>query len=402
MQFPKLTPLQKRLAACLLTFVLLAILFFSLSPRNFAYAADLDSSFLTQDHNHHRIPEWLSNDIDWGEEQDLSVAQYQADFVGFDRSIIGRADSALMELKGNTPVNADVSSGQTQYFVFLNSSVWADYSSAGNGLPPGISFQLSGMAGLGNNSANTDMTSRNVYISVNTCTQPGSNSTTATTAPQLTLYVSTTNQNQNPGPGQPGDLQSSIQLEEGWAGLTVTADTNDNVYVGVSAPNSTSGISQWSFDVAASIDDFTQYATTTQFSYVLDTDSNNALVSTYNLTISNDSNVQQQWINLGSSPPFQLFVVDMNLPALNGVRNSYCGISKLASAATQTNSSITTRNIGNFPKQQFYVEGLDPNHDYASFLAYVAPNQTAGGSSTVVSGGGQIWSQVNFTTKSGT
>src|ERR1700760_5180763 len=139
MQFPKLTPLQSRLAACLLTFILLIVLFFSISPRQFAYAAELDSSLRDQDHNHHHIGEWIPNDIDWGEEDDLSVAQYQAEFPGFDRSIIGRASSALTELKDNIPLSSNVAAGQTEYFVFLNSSVWVGFSTAGCGLPPGIS-----------------------------------------------------------------------------------------------------------------------------------------------------------------------------------------------------------------------------------------------------------------------
>jgi calcium channel MID1 len=396
MQFPKLTPLQSRLVACIVTLSLLLILYLSLSPNHFAYAAELDSSVLDRDHNHHRIPEWPSNDIDWGEEekQDLGVAQYQAEFAGFSRSIIGRADSALTELKDNIPLSMNVVSGQTQYFVFLNSSVSAPFSTAGNGLPPEFS-NSSMMAGLQNNQPSES--TRNVFISVNTCTQPNSTSSSSSNPPQLTLYVSTTDFNQNPGPGAPDNQQMTMPLSQGYGQLGVPA--NGNVYVGVSGPpNSTTSISQWNFQIAASIEDYALYATNTNFTFLLDTDSDSALISTFNLTDSNDTNVLQQWQNLGSSGPFKLFVFNASSTPLNGIQNSYCGISKLSSQFNAS-SSITTRNGGHVPKQQFLVEGLQSGQDYVAYLGYQAPNETA--DVGFVGGAGQIWSQLSFRTKSG-
>jgi calcium channel MID1 len=396
MQFPKLTPLQSRLVACIVTLALLVILYFSLSPTHFAYAAELDSSFLDQDHNHHRIPEWLSNDIDWGdeEEQDIGVAQYQADFVGFSRSIIGRADSALTELKDNIPMSQNVASGQTQYFVFLNESVFAPLSTAGNGLPPGFSNN-SGMAGVQLNQPSES--TRNVYVSINTCTQPNSTATSSSELPQLTLYVSTTDSNQNPGPGKPDDQQSTMPLSQGYGQLAVSA--NGNVYVGVSGPqNSTSSISQWNFQVTASIEDYALYSTNTNFTFLLDTDSNNALISTFNLTNSNDTDTLQQWLDMGSSGPFKLFVFNASSTALNGIQNSYCGISKLASEFNVSNT-ITTRNGGHAPKQQFLVEGLQPGQKYVAYLGYQATNESV--DTGLVGGAGQVWSELKFQTKSG-
>jgi calcium channel MID1 len=398
MQFPKLTPLQSRLAACLLTFILLIALYLSISPRHFAYAAELEISLPDQDHNHHRIGEWIPNDIDWGEEDDLSVAQYQAEFAGLDRSIIGRATTALTELKDNLPVSSNVASGQTQYFVFLNSSVWTDLSNAGNGLPPGIS-NYSGIASAGNVTQSTNSSSRNVYISVSTCTQPGSNSTSSSIIPQLTLYVSTTEANQSPGP-ENSDNQQSVTLQQGSGQLNVSA--TGNVYVGVSGPpNSTSTSSQWSFQISASIENFDLFLANANFTFVLDTDSNNALISTLNLTESNDTSVRQKWLDLSSNPPFQLFVFNGSDPSVNGIQNSYCGLSQASASGFKVSSAINARNGGIFPKQEFYIEGLQPGQTYNAFLAYKAANQSDNTPSTFVGGGGQVWNQLSFTTKSG-
>ena len=105
MQFPKLTPLQSRFLACLGTSILLIIIYYSLSPTHFAYAAEVEAT-LNQDHNHHRIYDDLdlSRDIDWEDEEDfgnIETASYQSDFgPGVDRSIIGGAQkvSALKSL----------------------------------------------------------------------------------------------------------------------------------------------------------------------------------------------------------------------------------------------------------------------------------------------------------------
>jgi calcium channel MID1 len=238
---------------------------------------------------------------------------------------------------------------------------------------------------------------RNVYVSINTCTQPNSTSTSSSELPQLTLYVSTTDSNQNPGPGKPDDQQSTMLLSQGYGQLAVSA--NGNVYIGVSGPqNSTSSISQWNFQVTASIEDYALYSTNTSFTFLLDTDSNNALISTFNLTNSNDTNTLQQWLNMGSSRPFKLFVFNASSTPLNGIQNSYCGISKLASEFN-VSSSITTRNGGHAPKQQFLVEGLQPGQKYVAYLGYQAANESV--DTGLVGGAGQVWSELKFQTKSG-
>src|ERR1700761_3843551 len=95
MQFPKLTPLQSRFAACIGTTLLLLLIYFSISPPHFAYAAELDSIH-NEDHNHR----WILSDMSKGEDSwDWEDDDDQDEFVGYepgfaaglDHSLIGRA-----------------------------------------------------------------------------------------------------------------------------------------------------------------------------------------------------------------------------------------------------------------------------------------------------------------------
>ena len=143
MQFPKLTPLQSRFLACLGTSILLVIIYYSLSPTHFAYAAEVEAT-LNQDHNHHRIFNnlGLSGDSDWKDEEDfdIEIASYQSDFgPGVDRSIIGRAASGTFALVNNVPTTSNIAPGETQYFVFDNSSLHGPLSPIENGLPATLS-----------------------------------------------------------------------------------------------------------------------------------------------------------------------------------------------------------------------------------------------------------------------
>src|SRR5579871_799274 len=145
MQFPKLTPLQSRFLACLGTSILLVIIYYSLSPTHFAYAAEIEAT-LNQDHNHHRIHNRLDlfGDLDWEDEEeeedfDIEIASYQSDFgPGVDRSIIGRAASGTFALVNNVPTTSNIAAGEIQYFVFDNSSLWMPLSPIENTLPANL------------------------------------------------------------------------------------------------------------------------------------------------------------------------------------------------------------------------------------------------------------------------
>lgn len=424
MQFPKLTPLQSRFLACLGTSILLIIIYYSLSPTHFAYAAEIEAT-LNQDHNHHRIYNNLgfSGDIDWEDEDnfDIEIASYQSDFgPGVDRSIIGRAASGTFALVNNVPTTSNIAAGEIQYFVFDNSSLWEDLSPIKNGLPANLS------AFGGNVSASefhrrsispddldepdydtedlsaqilklkrqNDGGNRKVTITVNTVLQPTSNSSFAGPIPQCTLYVSLS----APAAGQSGpgpdanDLE--IPLVEGYAIAIVNA--TNSVYVSVSAPsqgasNSLSG--GWNYAIVASIDGpFYGFNSTGSGIFPIDTDSTSGLIATFNLTNDNsDDNatvsLREQF--LGSTPPFGLFVFNATDPRINGVQNSYAALEKIDMTPITVNASMTDRGMGENVKEQFYIQGLQAGTTYTAILAYNSANFS------------QVWSPINFTTKSG-
>jgi calcium channel MID1 len=422
MQFPKLTPLQSRFAACLGTSILLLILYFTISPPQFAYASELVSVH-NEDHNHHRIDLDPSSDIDWGD--DTEEEQYEAEFSGFERSIIGRAAADVKPLTNNVPDTLNVAPGETIYYVFENSSVWGNHSAPRQGLPSPISGSngtidkrdiaeddweetekagFDGTIGIRAKRQAVNSETRAVYIAVNTCLQPSMNSSmndTSTFAmPQLTLYVSQLESNPKPGPDKSANDQQAIPLVEGYANATI--DASSNVYFSVSAPNLTSVLTgQWNYIVSASIDaSFQYYNNTTPFTFVVDTDSTSALLNTMNLTDPDaPSELRQQWMNI--SPPFNMLVFAQNTTVLNGIRNSYCGLTKLGQDEIKISSNMTNRGVGQNPKQQFYVQGLEPGQKYYSILAFNGVNGTADPASGVVGGGGQVWQALSFATKSG-
>jgi len=431
MPLPKLTPLQSRFAACLGTSVLLFIIYYSVSlfPSHFAYAAELDSIH-NQDHNHHRIAREqefaLASETDWGDDENVEMfegtAEYQADFVGLGRDIIGRALLDTFALQNNIPNSLNVGPGETRYYVFENSSVWGEHASWRSGLPSNISRGdqdviskrdaegiqiLEDAVGMEESSfvrRQTGGTTRAVFISVNTCLQPSPQGGQTDPVPQLTLYVSLTDQNPKPGPAASADLQTAYPLVEGYGAAQLNA--TGNVYIAVAAPNATSNSlsGDWNYVVAASIDaSYYYYNDTTSFLWTIDTDSTSALVATYNLTSEDDTDetmaLRKEW--MATPLPFSMFVYNQSDPKVNGIRNSFCGLQKLDSGSTVVETNMTERGMGSNPKQQFYVHELIPGQNYTGVLAYNGVNRTADSGANVVGGGGQLWQAMDFTTKIG-
>jgi calcium channel MID1 len=426
MYFPKLTPLQSRFVACLGTSLLLLIIYYSFSPSHFAYAAEIDSIH-NEDHNHHRIPVHSSlqvaSDIDWGDD-DLDAAefegtaQYQAEFAGVSRSIIGRALEDQFALQNNVPNSLNVRPGETKYYVFENATVWGEHAPWRKGLPTAISRGDQDMVGkrslgeeevvLGNDTLakrqSGDDSVRTVFVTVNTCLQPQAQEGRTDIAPQLTLYVSQDDNNPKPGPDKGDTSQQSYPLTEGYVEAKINASRN--VYISVSAPTVADGefAGEWNYVVAASIDaSYYYYNDTTPFLWTIDTDSTSALIATYNLTSENDTDdtmaLRKEWMAM--QVPFNMFVYNSSNPAVNGIRNSYCGMQKLDQGAVVVEGNMTERGMGSNPKQQFYIHGLQPGQKYTGLLAYNGVNRDTDSGSGVVGGGGQLWQQMEFTTKTG-
>ncbi|KAF8865943.1 hypothetical protein BDZ45DRAFT_640883 [Acephala macrosclerotiorum] len=426
MPLPKLSPLQSRLAASLIVSAMLVILYFAISWPHFAYAAEVDS-IRPEDHNHERLLETPFLDLDY-EDLDLRGLSYEAEFIGFDRGIIGRATTDPTALTNNVAVTTNVPQGQVMSYMFTNASLWADKSPETPGLPSPILLDRRGAvtsdedlvqdeeddeeeedgdgdeqdSGLRLQPRQSTTNQRTLYITVTTCTQPSSNATTDP-PPQLQLYVSQSKNNTNPGPGQNSELQEMMELEQGYALYELNA-TGD-VFMGIYAKNDSTYIGTYNAQIAASIDKPYHYYWNSSDPnlFVADSDANSALLFTDPL-IANSSNttLYEEWMDI--TPPFQIFASDSGSNSIMGLQNSYCGLQTnaqiVANRTGQTTSQIVTGmtdiGVGTLPKQQFYVTGLSAGTTYNVALA-MNGNSTASGDG-VVGGGGQVFHMTTFDT----
>jgi calcium channel MID1 len=421
MPFPKLTVLQSRLAASVVATALVLLLYFALSSTHFAYASEVDS-ILPEDHNHERLlgPYILEGEADG---EDNEIVGYQPDFLGVDRGIIGRADPGTDAVNNNMPVNMNIELGTTKLFVFTNASLWGEMAGPTEGLPSAglvrrekaddkddeeaettthISHYEDGGEGL---RLRRRADTRKVYITLNTCLQPAAVNDQARgmPPPQLTLYVS--QNNTHPGPDQPANSYTKVIADHGFANLTL--DASKDVYIGVTAPNTTSYSGVYNVEVAASID-APYHSLSTQNGpdlFFIDSDSSSALLVTADLADEINGTIADKWMSL--DPPYVIFANNQNDSAFSGIQNSYCGLEKIAQIAgtqggVRTNmvqTSMTNRTTSSFPKQQFYFRGLNASSEYFGILA-MSGNSTAHGSG-VVGGGGRVWPTMTFTTQPG-
>jgi len=437
MQFPKLTQLQSRFAASLLASFVLIIIYWLISNPRFADAVELSSTaggpiLEGEDHNWERLEDVV--DARFGQVGLQHIGETnQATLVGAASSTattpyvqeraIASASASPSTLPGsNIPLNKKINSGTTDRWL-LNTDVgnWTvvDYV---YGLPSGfdqaedpVISNGSGTPPDPNTGPSTDLASRQTvsdktfYISINTCLQPTWNATSTQSAapPQLTLYVSTNIT--SPGPEASSNEQQILPLDEGF--ISYALNTSSQVYISVAAPDLPENFSgAWTYELAASVDDYYHRANGEPFLYLIDTDTASALLVTDNLTLADaGSAVFNKWMNM--TPPFILFAQNANYTgATSGVTNSFCGLRNAPAQfsgdqehvdgeVTNVQMGMTVRGLGNKPKQQFYVTALNGSSDYLAYLA-MQGNATAHGSG-VVGGGGQVWQPVPFHTKSG-
>jgi calcium channel MID1 len=420
MPFPKLTPLQSRLAASVTASILLLLLYLALFSPNFAYASDV-GSIRPEDHNHERLLEIYSLGDTLEDTDDLEIreVEYESEFLGADRGIIGRAPADVTALTNNVPTLINVLQGETKHFVFENVSLSLPRSNISTGLPSPVRLRRTADGdddGIDEEEAvepetlrKRQVASTKLYITLTTCMQPYNPSDQAGTGgppPQVELYVSTTQRNTMPGPGSFGE-QQQITVLGGYANITLQA--SDSVWIGVFAPNSSSKgfVDPYSIEIAGSIDDqYHQYNSSEPNLYLIDSDTTSALLVTNNLTTTTNGTLFDKWMGL-SPPPFVIFASNTNYSAIEGVRNSYCGLEKYAIIAgtkggvrTDTvQTSMTNETLGPFAKQQFYFQGLNGSSTYYGILG-ITGNSTKSGAG-VVGGGGRIYKSMNFPTQSG-
>nr|OQO32417.1 hypothetical protein B0A51_00205 [Rachicladosporium sp. CCFEE 5018] len=423
---PQLTPLQARFVASFTALCLLGLVFWSLSNPHFAYAAEVDlgegwAGGEGGDHNWHRIEDDLpedsgdSGDSDW---EELGVLDTEV--------VIGARQEQLSAIAGNDQANnLNVITGQTTVWRYSKELLQAQHADVGVGLPSALEEGNDGLgpmearrrelrrrdledgeaAILDRRQANTQIP---VFISVNTCLQPTYNGTGTQTAgpPQLTLYVSSDNENGTPGPGGDESKQFAVPLDEGFANYTLS--TSGDLYMAVHAPDLTSDFAGgWNYDIAVSIDDYYHQANETDpYLYLVDTDTNAALLVTDNLTQADTgSALYDKWTSL--SPPFVMFASSSQNTKLMGLSKSFCGMQNNAQIQAQQSDpnattshvemGMITRGLGDKPKQHFYVTSLNGSSTYYGTLA-IKGNSTASGTG-IVGGGGKVWQPMNWTTK---
>ena len=319
------------------------------------------------------------------------LRDYESDFLGFDRSIIGRAGQNETALANNAPGQSNIEQDDSQFWTFSNQSLFGPKSPPTPGLPSVLEQYPVVMP----NSPGV------LYISFTTCIQPSSKDPNPNGPPgQLELYVSTDTGNQQPSKDRNNYV---VNIVEGFGWLNISA--KDDVYFGVFAPTNDAFTGVYNYQLTASIDGFFASYYDEEFISFVDSDSNSALLYTKNTTNDNSSTVTfQSWMK--GPPAFSLYVQNRDNPSIIGMQNSICALEQFADIRDP--SSIDTGMIvspDNGPKQQFHVRNLNASSNYYAITA-IKGNSTKDGNG-VVGGGGTLWNllnsthSVNFTTKSG-
>ncbi|OHW91124.1 calcium influx-promoting protein ehs1 [Colletotrichum incanum] len=413
----QLSPLQSRLAASLIASLLLVLIYYLLSTPTFALAAELTGA--TQP---------ILDDFQLGdslERRSHLEPTYEPEFAAFDRSIIGRAPAGVTGLVNNVKVNRNVPGNTTQNFVFEAIAIFANFfdgtdeaftmeprESVNDSFSPElVSTEDEDLGDEDRGLRRRQAQGRTVYISATTCIQPQrAANNTKEDPPQITMYISTSQDNQTPGPGQNASLQKTVKFEEGAAMFSVNA-TGD-VFIGIGAPEKDGEkfTGDWNFDVAASTDDFFHSFDENPSELLwVDSDSSAALLTTQNLTDSQNATRIQEIMEQG--PSFVMFVENRDQPTTKGVRRSMCGLENYAQIAAKkggkfgnlASTTMTTRGPGNLPKQQFFFNGLNASALYTGILVQTGDSSTLKKRQDGVStgGGGRVFEATPFETKDG-
>jgi calcium channel MID1 len=403
MQFPKLTPLQARLAATATASVVLLIFYYVATSPRFAYAAELDSR-IPPDHNH---PIIFELDEDFEDEEVEPVNLEKREELVERGTLQARAPSGVSALFNNDPQNMNIDAGRTQNWVFPKENIAAPPGLVGPGLPSDDS--ASGGTAKSRSELKKRQDTKTVHITLNTCMQPTGNSSASTSErikdvpPQLQMWISQSKSLTNPGPGSRNNPdQQEIDFDGGHAQFQV--NTSDDVYIGISAPNTTIWTGIWNYEIAASIDaPFHSVDSDWANLFFVDGDNHAALLVTNDTTQTNSTSpIYQKWMTI--PPPWGVFAHNQNDTTILGVQKSFCGLKSQAQSLTnvrdannQNIAGMVNRGLGSRPKGQFYLTDLNASSTYYGFLA-MDGNSTASGNG-VVGGGGKVWKAINFTTK---
>ncbi|KAF8537167.1 stretch-activated Ca2+-permeable channel component-domain-containing protein [Trichophaea hybrida] len=249
--------------------------------------------------------------------------------------------------------------------------------------------------------------SKMVHITFNTCLQPIANGTAEDgqlRPPQLEVFVSNSTYNKSPGPTVQGKVQYVMPIDGGFGSLDITV-TGD-IWVGVYAVRLPSSVykdlwsekSPWNYELALSTDEPYHGFQENQFLYLVDTDDSSALLVTGNMTdhSSLDGGTDESTKDLmnPSYTPYAMYAQNRNITSrFNGLEKSYCAVRQLAQIRpANTDVSMTTRGLGNLPKQQFHLKELNRSSEYWSYLARPRNNSASDTS-------GILWMPLQLNTK---
>ncbi|KAJ5095119.1 hypothetical protein N7532_007410 [Penicillium argentinense] len=378
-----------------------AVLLLALASAPAAHAADVE----TQASDVESRPKLGEQAI--GEGTGFPIAL--GSFNGLEIRVDADEDGELDLVRRKYPSNAkslgnnefwrdNITVGTTKYFfitketvnmksTFTHSDLPANLTSRGEVVSSGTSHQ-----DLRKRATNP------IYLSLTTCDKPDSNHSSPGSFPQLEFYYSTSEKLTEPGPGKDSNYQNVATAVGGYVSLQL--DTENDIFIGIAAPNSSVWTGKYGFEIAASVDD---YFHSVDFNdpmlWFIDADQSTALLVTNNMTQSaRGSENYQQWMNV--TPPYTMFAHDINNTALVGLERSYCALNDLSQVGRISNSTevgMTSRGLGNKPKEQFYLTGLSAKSTYNGILA-MDGNGTKSGNG-IVNGGGKVYKSMNFTTK---
>ncbi|KAI1452945.1 stretch-activated Ca2+-permeable channel component-domain-containing protein [Annulohypoxylon moriforme] len=408
----QLSPLQSRLAASVIASCLLLIIYLFLFSPQFALAAEFEPAS-----TEHDAPElaYEIQDVEPPEELDFRSSTYEPEFALFDRSIIGRVPENVATIANNQVTKSNLAPGVTMAYVFLASSVSSreaqdsdrqlELRRSLNGTQETVSEDHSDE----DVAIDTELARRatkTLWISANTCDQPWRlSSQTTMDPPQLTLYVSTSSDNTSPGPQQGTTGQDAIVFTEG--AVMYNVSLGRDIYMSISAPSVSTEYfdtsKQYNFELVASTEEYyySYVNDTTETDLIwVDSDATAALLQTNYLT-----NTSSQVL---TTMPYVVFAHNQDNNVINGMRNSYCGLSGYAQVRNLADGSsgmitMGLKNSGdkNLTRQEFYVTGLNASSNYTGFLAR-PPGTTSNSKRQTDSsstGGGVVFQPTTFQTK---
>lgn len=403
MHLPKLTPLQSRFAASFTASLILIILYLTFSNPHFAYAVDT-GLIEHRDHNHPVIVDEEPGlphrgSVGWDDDEEEEHGR-QPIFAELGRGIVGRAleDPQIDALENNMPGKKDISLGDQQFWLFSKKNLYGHRSLAT--LNQGkrddeASLENEDDIRTAKELRKRQSTDRKFYLTLNVCNQPSAIvPNPQKPPPQLAIYVSRSSNNKRPNPSAQDANQAVPTVEQGYA--SYNDFTSDDVYIGISAPKTSDFQGTYNYELTISTDAaYTSYEEIDNTIFYIDSDSGGALFASSDLTDSDST---------ASGPPFGVFVHNVNDTSILGISKSYCGLRNHAEIRGNI-KGLETTNVevgvtlagGGLPKQQYFVRNLNSSSTY--YAMRVEENRNHGPGN--VKGGGRVWKNITFNTKSG-